>query len=98
MDKVKMEMEQELYRELDEDYGKKLIYKMARERNKDSKDIITGSVIKDKKGKLVTDRKYVLQIFYMSAANLRCHARKGVIDWNVSLVLTAPGLNRSGRL
>ena len=91
-------MEQELYRELDEDCGKKLIYKMARERNEDSKDVITGSVIKDKKGKLVTDRNDMLQIFYMSAAHLRCHARHGVIDWNVSLVLTAPGLNISGRL
>ena len=53
---------------------------MARERNEDSEDVITGSVIKDKKGKLVPDRKDALQIFYMSAAHLRCHARQGVIE------------------
>ena len=43
--------------------GLKLIYKMARERDEDSKDVKTGSVIKDKNGKLVTDRKDVLKVW-----------------------------------
>ena len=54
-------MEKELYRKLDKDCGKKLIYKMAQERDEDSKDVNTGSVIKDKNGKLVTDRKDVFK-------------------------------------
>ena len=35
--RAKREMEEELYRQLDEDYGKKLINKMAHERDEDSK-------------------------------------------------------------
>ena len=55
-------MEEELHRKLNEDCGKKLIYEMARERDEDSKDVIVGSVIKYKNGKLVTEWKYVLQV------------------------------------
>ena len=62
-DKAKSEMEEELYRELDEDCGKKLIYKMTQESDEDSKDVKTGSVIKDKNGKLATDRKYGLKVW-----------------------------------
>ena len=51
-------MEEELYRNLDDNCGKKVIYKMTQETDEDSMDDKTGSVIKDKKGKLVTDRKY----------------------------------------
>ena len=44
--------------------GNKLIYKIAQEKDEDSKDVKTGSVIiKDKKGKLVTDRKDVLKVW-----------------------------------
>ena len=57
MDKIKREMEEELYRKLDEDCGKKLIYKMAQESDEDSKDVQTGSVIKDKNGKLALTGK-----------------------------------------
>ena len=47
-------MEEELYRKLDDDSGKKIIYKMAREMGEDSKDVKAGTVIKHKNGKLVT--------------------------------------------
>ena len=53
-------MEEELCRKLDKDCGKKLIYKMARDKCQDSQDVKTGLVIIDKNGKLVTDRKYAL--------------------------------------
>ena len=56
-------MEEELYRKLDQDCGKKLIYKMAQERDEDNEDVKTGSVIKDKNGKLVTDGKDVLKVW-----------------------------------
>ena len=36
---------------------------MARERNEDSKDVKAGTTIKDKNGKLVTDRKEMLQVW-----------------------------------
>ena len=60
MDKAKREMEEELYRKLDEECRKKLIYKTAQERDEDSKDVKTGSVIKDKN---VTDRKDVRKVW-----------------------------------
>ena len=41
-------MEEELYKKLDEDGGKRMIYKMARDRNEESKDVKRGSVIKNK--------------------------------------------------
>ena len=56
-------MEEELYRKLDKDCGNKLIYNMARERGGDSKDVKTGSIIKDNNGKLVMEKKYVLQVW-----------------------------------
>ena len=37
VDKAKKEMEEELHRQVDEDCGKKLIYKMTQERDEDSK-------------------------------------------------------------
>ena len=40
-------MEQDLYRNLDEDSRKKMLYKVARERDEDSKDVKAGTVIKD---------------------------------------------------
>ena len=46
VDKAKKEIKEELYRKLDEDCGRKLTYKMAQERDEDSKDVKTGSVIK----------------------------------------------------
>ena len=60
---IEVIIEEELCRKLDEDCGKKLIYKMARERNGESKDVKTGSVIKNKNGEPVMERKYALQIW-----------------------------------
>ena len=63
VDKAKREMEEELYRKLDEDSGKKMISKMAHEMDEDSKDVKAGTVIKHKCGKLVTERSEVLQVW-----------------------------------
>ena len=52
----------ELNRQLGEDCGEKLVYEVAREQDEDSKDVTAGSAIKDKNGKLVTDRIDVLQV------------------------------------
>ena len=49
------------YSKLDEDGGKKMIYKMARDRDENSKDVKHGTVIKDRNGKLVTEQEAVLK-------------------------------------
>ena len=59
VDKARQKMEEELYKKLDEDGGKRMIYKMARDRNEESKDVKRGSVIKDKDGTLITDHNAV---------------------------------------
>ena len=51
VDKARRDMEADVYGKLDEDGGKKMIYKMARDRDDNSKD---GTVIKDRNRKLVT--------------------------------------------
>ena len=66
-DKAKREMEEKLYRKLDEDCEKKLIYKMAQERGEESNDVKTRSVIKDKNGNLVTDRKDIGGVYQGAA-------------------------------
>jgi len=53
----------ELYRKLHGDSGKKIIYKMARVRDDDSKDAYAGRVIKYNNGKLVTYRKEMPQVW-----------------------------------
>ena len=63
MGKPKREMEEELHRKLSEDCGKKLIYKMAQERDEDMKVVKTGSIVKYKNGKLFTDRKDILKVW-----------------------------------
>ena len=40
-----------------------MIYKMARDRNEESKDVKRGSVIKDKNGTLITDHNAVLHVW-----------------------------------
>ena len=57
--KMAREMDEDIKmaRERDEDS------KMARERDEDCKYVKTGSVIKDNNGKLVTDRKDVLEVW-----------------------------------
>ena len=48
-------MEEKLHRKCNDGSGKKMIYKMARERNEDSKDVKAGTVIKYRNGKLLID-------------------------------------------
>ena len=47
-------MDEELYRKLDEAGGRKMIFKMARGRNEDGRDVKRGAVIKDNNGRLIT--------------------------------------------
>ena len=63
VDKAGQKMEEELYKTLDEDGGKRMIYKMARDRNEESKDVKRGSVIKDKNGTLITDHNAVMHVW-----------------------------------
>ena len=62
LDKAGQKMEEELYKKLDEDGGKRMIYKMARGRNEESKDVKRGSVIKDKNGTLIKYHNAVLHV------------------------------------
>ena len=57
------------------DEERRLIYKVARERDEDSKDVKTGSVIKDKK-----DREYVLQIWEEYLKELLNHRENGELE------------------
>ena len=54
-------MEADSYSNLDEDDGK--IYKMARDRDENCKDVKGGTVIKDRNGKLVTQQEEVLRVW-----------------------------------
>ena len=62
------ELEEELYRKLYEDGGKKMIFKMARDKTEDGRDVKRGAVIKDHNGRLITESKEVLRIW---AANFK---------------------------
>ena len=44
------------------DGAKKMIYKMARDRDENYKDVKGGTVIKDRNRKLVTEQKVVLKV------------------------------------
>ena len=68
MDSARRSMEEELYRKLDEDGGKKMIFKMARYRTEDGMDVKRGAVINDNNGRLITESKEVLRIW---AANFK---------------------------
>ena len=63
VDKARNYMEADLYTKLDEDAGKKMIYKMARHSNEYSNDVKGGTFIKDRHGKLMTHREEVLNIW-----------------------------------
>ena len=54
VDRARMSMEEELYRKLDKYGGKKTIFKMARDRTEDGRDVKRGAVIKVNNGRLVT--------------------------------------------
>ena len=62
MDRARRSMEEELYRKLDEDGGKKIIFKMARDRTEDGRDVKRGAVIKDNNGRLITESQEVLRM------------------------------------
>ena len=55
-------MEEELYRKSDEDGGKKMIFKMARDRTDDGSEVKRGAVIKENNRRLITESKAVLMI------------------------------------
>ena len=63
VDKARNDMEADLYTKLDEDAGKKMICNMARQRNEYSKDVKGGTFIKDRNGKLVTNREEMLKVW-----------------------------------
>ena len=63
VDRTRRIMEDELHRKLDEDGGKKIIFKMARDRTEDGRDVKRGAVIKDNYGMLITESKEVLRIW-----------------------------------
>ena len=63
VDKARRDMEADVYSKLDEDGGKKMIYKMAQDRDENSKDVKGGTVIKDRNGKLVTEQEAVLKVW-----------------------------------
>ena len=58
--KAMRDMEANVYSKLDEDGGKKMIHKMARDRGENNKDVKGGMMIKDRNGKLVTEHEAVL--------------------------------------
>ena len=71
MDRARRSMEEELYRKLDGDGAKKMIFKMARDGIEDGRDMNRGAVNKDNYGRLITESKEVLRIwaaYYKGAA------------------------------
>ena len=58
-----MSMEEELYRKLDEDGGKKMIFKMARARTEDGRDVKRGALVKDNNGRLITESQEMLRMW-----------------------------------
>ena len=68
VDRARRSMEEEMYRKLDEDGGKKIIFKMAWDRTEGGRDVKRSAVIKDNNGRLITESKEVLRIW---AANFK---------------------------
>ena len=63
VDKARRDVEADVYSKLDEEGGKKMICKMARDRDENSKDVKGGTVMKDRNGKLVTEQEAVLKVW-----------------------------------
>ena len=63
VDKARSDMGEDVYSKLDEDGGKKTIYKMARGWDDNSKDVKDGTVINDIDGKLLTEQEAVLKVW-----------------------------------
>ena len=57
-----------MYRKLDEGGGKQMIFKMARDRAEDGREVKRGAVIKDNNERLITETKELLRIW---AANFK---------------------------
>ena len=68
VERARRSMEEELNRKLDEDGGKKMIFKRARDTTDDGRDVKRCAVIKDNNGRLITESKEVLRIW---AANFK---------------------------
>ena len=62
VDRAHRSMSEQLYRNLDEYGGKNIIFKMARDRTEDGRDVQRGVVIKDNNGRLITESKEVLMV------------------------------------
>ena len=52
-----------MYRTFDEDGSKNIIFKMARDRTEDGRDVKRGAVIKDNNGRLITESNEVFRIW-----------------------------------
>ena len=62
MDIARRSTDEELYRKLDEDGSKQMIFKMARDRTEDGREMKSGAVIYDNNGRLITESKELLRI------------------------------------
>ena len=68
-------MEENVYSKLDEDGGKKMIYKMARDRDENCKNVKGGTMIKDINGKLFTKQEAMLKFWESYFHELRNQER-----------------------
>ena len=93
-------MEEELYRKVDEDGGKKMIFKMAWGRTEDGRDVRRGAVINDNNGRLITESKEVLRIWVANFKKLL--NGEGAVSClelpsSVNMEICGSGGDRSGR-
>ena len=63
MDIARRSTDEELYRKLDEDGSKQMIFKMARDRTEDGREMKSSAVIYDNNGRLITESKDLLRIW-----------------------------------
>ena len=63
VDIARRSTDEELYRKLDEDGSKQMIFKMARDRTEDGREMKSGAVIYDNNGRLITESKELLRIW-----------------------------------
>ena len=61
--KARKERDSTLYHQLEEDGGRKLIYKLAKERDENSTDVKGGSSLKDTEGRVVFEEEQVMRIW-----------------------------------
>ena len=63
VDNLMRDMEAEVYSKIDEEGGKKMLCKMAYDKDENSKGVKGRTLIKDKNGKLVTEQEAVLKVW-----------------------------------